>query len=121
MFFANRSNLSYDELRNYINKLRDEPTVKIHWPVIDTALVQPQQPRNRICLQIADALASSFFSALEYTSWGFTESRFAEMLKPVIYSRNGNYLSYGLKFFPRMPEELRNHEPRFDWVEMHYK
>jgi hypothetical protein len=117
MFFSNKANLSYQELCEYIDRrLRSDVTVKMHWPIIDTRLIEPQNPRNRICLQIADGVASSYFVALEYTAFGFTECRFAEMLKPVVYCRGNNYRSYGLKFFPSVPTEQAGKRSRLEWV-----
>ena len=52
-------------------------------------------------LQVADAAAGSFYHAVQESQYGFTEPRYAQMLRPVVYSRKGQYLGYGLKFWPR--------------------
>ena len=38
------------------------------------------------------------------------------MLKPVIYNRDGNYLSYGLKFFPEPANSYMN-DAQYKWLE----
>ena len=120
MIFANRTNLSYDELRQYIDRVRNYTANNIHWPVIDTDLIQPQQPANRICLQIADAVASGILAAVEYSPYGFTESRYVETIKPRVYCRFGKYRSYGMKFFPKIADEMAGQAPRFGWLTTHY-
>lgn len=53
----------------------------------------------------ADFVASGLKMGLEHTQYGFTEHRYAKALVPRTYERAGNYLSYGLKFFPSAPHE----------------
>lgn len=72
-------------------------------------------------LQIADAVASGFFKAVEPSRLGFTEDRYARMLKPVVFRHKNRYLGYGLKFFPREVDEVIDEEPCLDWVKQHYK
>ena len=38
------------------------------------------------------------------------------MLKPVIYHREGRYLGYGLKFWPREAENVRQADERLKWT-----
>ena len=52
-------------------------------------------------LQIADAIASGFFKAVEPSPYGHTEDRYARMLRPIVYHRQRCYQGYGLKFWPR--------------------
>ena len=51
-------------------------------------------------LQISDIVASGITAGVEKDFYGNCELRYAETLKPAIYNRNGNYLSYGMKFYP---------------------
>jgi hypothetical protein len=67
-------------------------------------------------LQIADAVASSFFVALERSGYGFTEDRYVRMIKSVMYrGRKGDYLGYGIKIFPSDAETLVKNDQRQAW------
>ncbi|HUT73818.1 MAG TPA: DUF3800 domain-containing protein [Armatimonadota bacterium] len=66
--------------------------------------------------EIADAVASSFYYAVQRTQHGFTEDRYARMPKPVVYHREGRYLGYGLKFWPREVDDVLKGEAAFEWV-----
>ncbi len=55
-------------------------------------------PMKRMGLQVADAVASGFYQAIE-PQYGFTEDRYARMLRPIVF-RRGRHSSYGLKFIP---------------------
>jgi len=99
--FSNRGGMKYEELRQYMAILRqrtDLDDVRVDWSVI-----QPDQIKalsaKLMGMQIADALASSFFFALR-PQYGFTEPRYAQMLKPCIYHHKGRYSGYGLKLWP---------------------
>jgi len=75
-------------------------TVRIHWPVIDIDGVEAMDQGQRLGLQLADIAVSGLRSALEYDLYGNLEPRFAETLKPCVYGRGTNYLSYGAKLVP---------------------
>lgn len=98
LIFENRSNTSYDELKSYIHMVTNMPGNKIRQNVIQS--FKPLAKAQSKNLQIADAITSSLFQALEITKLGLHEPSYIEKLKPFIYKRNGNYSSYGLKFFP---------------------
>jgi hypothetical protein len=72
-------------------------------------------------LQIADALASSFFYGVQPSRHGFIEDRYARMLKPVVYHRQGRYLGYGIKFWPREAGDLVAENERLKWVMAEYQ
>jgi hypothetical protein len=55
-------------------------------------------------LQIADAVAGSFFYAVEPSKYGYTEHRYVKLLKPIVYHWHGKYLGYGIKSWPREAE-----------------
>ncbi|HZU16540.1 MAG TPA: DUF3800 domain-containing protein [Candidatus Dormibacteraeota bacterium] len=105
--FSNRSGMSYEALRDYLRHLCS-PHEPNHAVAIDPSVVKPDEvstytPSKRMGLQVADAVAGSFFYAVEATMYGYTEPRYASMLKSVVYARQGNYTSYGLKFLPGIP------------------
>jgi hypothetical protein len=112
--FSRRGGMSYDDFRDYLRRLQatNDQDVRIHWPVIDIDAVSAKDHSTNASLQLADAIASSFASALEPNQYGNCETRYAEILKPVTYHRNGNYLSYGVKLVPNADECQLNDEQR---------
>jgi len=123
MIFSNRSGMSYDEMKDYLGYLEENTgpfDVRIEWSVVKPSQIVAFSPGKRMGLQIADAVASSFFYAVQPTQHGFTEDRYARMLKPVVYHREGRYLGYGLKFWPREVDELLRAEEQVEWVRANY-
>ncbi|MDB5433528.1 MAG: hypothetical protein JWP35_4644 [Caulobacter sp.] len=100
--FSRRGGLSYEGFRAYLERLRDrnDPDIQIHWPVIDVPGIEARDHSTRAGLQIADIVAASVTAGLELDFYGNCERRYAEALKPIIYHRNGNYRSYGMKLYP---------------------
>src|SRR5690606_24867580 len=77
--------------------------VTIHWPAIKTKQMVAAGKGKFAGLQLADCVAGGFRAALDRTH-NFTEHRYGKMLREAVYCRNGNFLSYGLKFFPEGPK-----------------
>ena len=109
LIFSNRSAMSYEELRNYLLHLKDKPGIDAR---IDWNAIRPQQVRavnhdQLAGLQIADAVASSLFFAVNLTQYSEVEDRYFRMLRPTIYrhAKTGE-LGYGLKFWPGSLEAL---------------
>lgn len=99
LIFENRTNTSYSDLEKYINEITNQRGNKIRKNVIQSFKpVAKGQSKN---LQLADAIISSLFQALEVNELGLYESSYIERIKPFIYKRDGNYSSYGLKLFPK--------------------
>ncbi|MFQ5814626.1 MAG: hypothetical protein ACE5I2_15715 [Anaerolineae bacterium] len=116
--------MSYEELKEYLSYLKKKTgplDVKIDWEVIRANKIKAYTPGKRMGLQIADAVAGSFYYALEPSAYGYTEDRYARMLKPVVYSRKGRFLGYGLKFWPREVNALIEKEEHFEWARAVYK
>jgi hypothetical protein len=67
LVFSNRSAMSYDDLRSYLNLLLQQsisnPDIGIHWPAISCGNVRAVNHDKLAGLQIADAVASSMFFA----------------------------------------------------------
>lgn len=98
LIFENRSNTSYEDLEAYIRMLEIDDDTQIRKNVIKTFnAVNKAQSKN---LQIADAVTSALFQALEIDQYGMHEDSYIRYLTPFIYHRNKNYSSYGLKFLP---------------------
>ncbi len=115
IIFSRRGGLSYSDFKQYLLwlKIGGGQDVNIHWPVIDIDAIDAQDHSKLAGLQIADALASAFATGVEPDRYGNCESRYAELLRPIVYHRKGNYLSYGFKMVPHpdtmqlTPEQLR--------------
>lgn len=103
VIFSNRGGMSYDDLREYFNLLRLQAQtngIRIDWSVIDSTQIMAYPPDKRMGLQIADAVASSFYFAVQPTPYGFTEDRYVHILKPIVYQHQKNHLNYGVKYWP---------------------
>ena len=117
--FSNRGGMSYEELREYLRKLKARTElgdVQIDWTVIRPDQIQAMNHEKLMGLQIADAVASSLYFGVQQNPFGFTEPRYAQMLKPVVYHHNGQHIGYGLKFWPRETAELLKSESTLKWV-----
>jgi len=116
IIFSNRSGMSYTEIRQHMETLKTKPSVQIDWNVIKSDQVEAFSAGRRIGLQIADAVASSFFYAVQPTQYGYVEDRYARMLKPVVYHHKGRYTGYGVKFWPGEVREMIASDERYEWV-----
>lgn len=118
LIFENRANTSYTELNSYINDMTRKSGVQIRPGVFKSwKNVGKSQSKN---LQLADAVTTSLFKALERNQFNLTEHSYIEMLKPFIYNKNGNYHAYGLKFFPDALNK-ENLQKEFKWMQMFTK
>ncbi|HVY23675.1 MAG TPA: DUF3800 domain-containing protein [Steroidobacteraceae bacterium] len=113
IIFSNRGQMSYEELRGYLCKLRENSAgVNIDWNFIDPAAVSAVQHSQMAGLQIADAVASGIFAALNPNQFGDTESRYLTELLPTVYRHQGQLLGYGLKFWPGDITVLQKNNPQ---------
>ena len=94
--------MSYEHFRDYLTTLRStfDKDIRINWPVIDIDAVRAADHSTMAGLQIADVMASAVTGGLEPDHYGNCELRYARILKPKLYCRNNNYLSYGVKLVP---------------------
>ena len=109
IIFSRRGGMDYSDFQNYLRKLAvtDDPAMRIHWPVIDIEHgVEARDHGSRYGLQLADIAMGGLRSALEFDLYGNLEPSFAEKLRPLVYKRNANYLSYGAKIVPS-PEDIQ--------------
>ncbi len=106
--FSDRSAMSYDDLRQYLCKLRDQSekndSIRIDWDVIKPELARAVKHDQLAGLQIADAIASSVFAALNKSPLGNTEPRYITIMKRQTYRHNRIALGYGLKVWPPLHE-----------------
>lgn len=97
--FSRRGGMSADDFKEYMLRLRQQET-EIHWPVIDVEGIDARDHSTSASLQFADIAASAIAAAVEPDLYGNCETRYVSTLKPLIYHRRGNYLSYGMKTVP---------------------
>lgn len=112
LVFSNRSNMSYKELCGYLALLKrqsEERDIRIDWTAVDCEEVQIYEHSKRMGLQLADAVASAMWYGVNPNTHGFTEPRYAEMLRPTVYRHGDRRLGYGIKVMPA--EVIRNEPP----------
>lgn len=117
IIFSNRSCMSYDDLVNYLCRLKDRTNefgVRIDWSAIDLHKIQARTHDSLMGLQIADAVASSMYMACELSPQGFNEPRYAQLLRQVLYRHERECIGYGLKFWPREADQCT--ESHFSWL-----
>jgi hypothetical protein len=119
IIFSNRSGMSYDDLKAYFEILRKQTglmDVRIEWTIIKPEQIVAYTAGGRMGLQIADAVASSFYYAVQVSQYGFTEDRYAQILKPIVYNRDGQFIGYGVKFWPRGIDEKIMVGGKLSWI-----
>jgi hypothetical protein len=102
LIFSNRSAMSYEDLCGYLCELRndrDGREVRMDWDVIDPTLVKAINHDQLAGLQLADAVATSAYYAVNPNLYGDVEDRYLRLLAPTIYRREGQVEGYGMKFW----------------------
>lgn len=115
IIFSNRGQMSYEDLRDYLGRLRDKPHagVNIDWSAVDPNRVRAVQHSQMAGLQVADAVASGAFAAVNPNQFGDTEPRYLKEMMRVVYRHQHNKLvGYGLKFWPGDIAALETKDPR---------
>lgn len=118
IYFSSRRGLRKEEVTAYLRRLkRDEWGLKnsIHWQSFEGLGVMVEPNKSKIGLQMADAMASALGQAIE-PRFGITEPRYALEMRHQVYKRGDTRLTYGLKFFPRLSDDLKAEE-RFSWLD----
>lgn len=117
--FSRRGGMSYPAFRDYLTTLRADQTgtVRVYWPAVDISAVEAHDHSRLAGLQLADVGASAMAAIFEPDFYGNYEPRYGRVLKPVVYNRNRNYLSYGLKIVPRPDQCGLNDEQRANLAE----
>lgn len=111
LVFSNRSAMSYDDLRRYLGLLlvqsSNSTEISIDWGAIDPNRVRAVNHDKLAGLQIADAVASSAFFAVNRSQYGEIEDRYLKMLAPLVFRGKTGIGSYGMKFWCSAPEKER--------------
>lgn len=116
IIFSNRSNMSYDDIRNYLKLLlhqaKETPQqIQIDPTVIDSERIRAIEHSKLAGLQVADAVASGIHFAVKVNRYGETETGYLPHLKSSLYSHKGAVLGYGLKLWPENLGELKAKAP----------
>ncbi|MFN3408989.1 MAG: DUF3800 domain-containing protein [Limisphaerales bacterium] len=103
--FSNRSNMSYEDIREYLRLLRrlaeaNPLQVQVDPTVIDPERIRAVKHSKLAGLQVADAVASGLHFALKVNRYGETEPGYLPHLKRTLYRHKGEAMGYGLKFWP---------------------
>jgi hypothetical protein len=107
LVFSNRSAMSYAELRAYLTFLKEGPpssTCHIDWGSITPANVRAVNHDKLAGLQIADAVASGIYFALNLNQYGESEPRYFELIASRLYRHKKSPIGYGLKFWPNFDD-----------------
>lgn len=116
VIFSNRSNMSYEEIRDYLRILRRKAEADPEQVQIDPTVIHPDSIRtvehSKLAgLQVADAVASSFYFALKVNRYGETEPSYVRHLKNVIYRHKEQAAGYGIKCWPSDLSGLKKKAP----------
>lgn len=122
LVFSDRAAMSYGSLRSYLSLLRAQSAssdrVRIEWETIDPTRVRAVAHSQLAGLQVADAVASATFSAVQLSNYGHAEPRYVQMLRTQVYAHKSVRTGYGLKFWPGH-ETLKDKMPHLsafdDW------
>lgn len=99
--FSNRSQMSYQAIRDYLNVLKaNQAEVRIEWNVIDANRVVAIPHEQLAGLQAADAVASSTYFAVNLNRFGQNEMAYAKALLPTFYRHEKQLWNYGIKWWP---------------------
>ncbi len=102
MVFSNRSAMSYDNLREYLNKLKTDQAgngVRVDWSVVDPQRIRAVNHDQLAGLQLADAVASGVFFSVHRNPYGECEERYLRLMGKTIYRNKGTANGYGLKLW----------------------
>lgn len=101
--FSNRSMMSYDALRTYLQHLREiqeAQDIRVDWSVVLPEQVKAVNHDQLAGLQIANAVASGFYFAVNRNPYGDVEDRYVRLMMPTFYRHRSVLEGYGVKLWP---------------------
>ena len=120
IYLSSRRGLREGNAKEYLRELREgyfsEFSNSIKWDFVNHEALYVVPNKTKIGFQLADLMASAVGHSICPTPYGITEPRYMFALRDHIYAHQASRLGYGLKFFPRLSDEMRA-EPRFEWLE----
>lgn len=102
LIYSNRSAMSYDDLREYLERIRhsnEAQDSRVDWRIVDPSLLRAVNHDQLAGLQLADALASGVYYAVNKNQYGEIEDRYLRLLAPTLYRHEKKVEGYGLKFW----------------------
>ncbi|MBK6960655.1 MAG: DUF3800 domain-containing protein [Gammaproteobacteria bacterium] len=116
IIFSNRSNMSYEDIRDYLRLLlrqseANPQKVQIDRTVIDPARIRSVEHSKLAGLQVADAVASGFNFAVKVNRYGETEPAYSGHLKKTLYRHPSQSMGYGIKVWPEDYETIKSKAP----------
>jgi hypothetical protein len=102
LIYSNRSAMSYDDLREYLERIRHSNEAQdslVDWKIVDPSLLRAVNHDQLAGLQLADALASGVYFAVNKNQYGEIEDRYLRLLAPTLYRHEKKLEGFGLKFW----------------------
>ncbi|TAL77319.1 MAG: DUF3800 domain-containing protein [Beijerinckiaceae bacterium] len=108
--FSDRGGLDIRQFRNYFDYLRDQSATgslyldkyDLDWSVVDTKEMHSFANKERAGLQLADTVASAFYSGLEKTSEATPNAEYAKLLeRRMARDDSRRILDCGVKIMPK--------------------
>lgn len=114
--FSNRSNMSYEDIRDYLRLLirqhdGDPQKVQIDPTALDPERIRSVEHSRLAGLQVADAVASGLHFAVKVNRYGETETAYVPHLKKTLYRHHKSVLGYGIKLWPEDFTTLKTQAP----------
>jgi Protein of unknown function (DUF3800) len=103
--FSRRGGTDYNSMTSYMEFMRDgreriQPARSIDWSVFDPSDIAVENHGVRAGLQLADAVTSAFFVAVEPNLYGNYDTTYADILRGSVLRLNGNALNTGVSPVP---------------------
>ncbi len=119
VIFSNRSNMSYEEIRDYLRLLMrqhdsDPQKVQIDPSVIDPDRIRSVEHSRLAGLQVADAVASGIHFGVKVNRYGEAEPSYLSHLIKTFYRHKGELLGYGIKVWPEDFETIKEKAPEVE-------
>lgn len=119
IIFSNRSNMSYEEIRDYLRLLRrqheaDPEKIQIDPTVIDPERIGSVEHSKLAGLQLADAVASGIHFGVKVNRYGETEPAYLPHLRKTFYRHKGELMGYGIKVWPEDFEAIKEKAPEVE-------
>lgn len=121
--FSNRSNMSYEDIRDYLRLLLEKSgedgvdAVQVLKSVIIPENIRSVEHSKLAGLQAVDAIASGFHMALKRNIYGETESAYIQILRKSVYAHKGTCFGYGIKLWPGNLEDMKKDAPEVENLE----